>query len=78
MYTYVVIRKLLYYMKFGRVSATPYCNYSLQCILLLDVFCSTLWNLEECKILFPVAIICMIYESTSDELRVDILTSCIY
>ena len=47
-------------MKFERVSATPYCNYSLQYILLLDVFCSTLWNLVEYKILFPVAIICCI------------------
>ena len=47
-------------MKFGRVTATPYCNYSLLCILLLNVFCSTLWNLVEYKILFPVAIICCI------------------
>ena len=47
-------------MKFGRISATPYCNYSLLCILLLDVFCSSLWNLVEYKILFPVAIICCI------------------
>ena len=60
MYTYVVIRKLLYYMQFGTVSATPYCNFSLQCILLLDIFCSTLWNLAEYKILFLVAIICSI------------------
>ena len=45
-------------MKFGRVSDTPYCNYSLLCILLLDVFWSTLWNLVENKLLFPVAIIC--------------------
>ena len=47
-------------MKSGRVSATPFCNYSLQCTLLLDVFCSTLWNLVEYKILFPVANICCI------------------
>ena len=40
--------------------ATPYCNYSQLCILLLDVFCSTIWNLTEYKILFPVAIICCI------------------
>ena len=38
---YVVIHNLLYYMKFGRVSASPHCNYSLLCILLLDVFCSS-------------------------------------
>ena len=30
---------------FIRVSATPYSNYSLLCILLLKVFCSTIWNL---------------------------------
>ena len=47
-------------MKFGRVSATSCCNYSLLCILSLIVFCSTLWNLIEYKILFPVAIICYI------------------
>ena len=29
---------MLYYMKFGRVSATPYYNYSLLCMLLLDIF----------------------------------------
>ena len=57
---YVVINNLLYYMKFGRVSATSYCNYSLLCIALLDLFCSILWNLVEYKILFPVAIICCI------------------
>ena len=54
---YVAIHKLLYYMKFGRVSAIPYCNYRLLCILLLDIFCSTLWNLVEYKTPFPVAII---------------------
>ena len=54
---YVAIHKLLYYMKFGRVSAIPYCNYPLLCILLLDIFCSTLWNLVEYKTPFPVAII---------------------
>ena len=47
-------------MKFGRVSATPPCNYSLLCILLLNVFCSTLWNLAEYKLLIPVALICCI------------------
>ena len=47
-------------MKFGRVSATPYCDYSLLCILLLDIVFSTLWNLVEHKILFPVAIICCV------------------
>ena len=57
---YVVIHNLLCYMKFGRVSATPHCNYSLLCILLLDVFCSTLWNLVGYKILFPVTLICCI------------------
>ena len=36
----VLIHNLLHYMKFGKVSATPYYNYSLLClcILLLDVF----------------------------------------
>ena len=43
-------------MKFGRASATPYFNYSLLCIL-LDVFGSTIWNLVDYKLLFPVAIL---------------------
>ena len=47
-------------MKFGRVSATLHCNYSLLCVSLLNVFYSTLWNLVEYKIPFPVAIICCI------------------
>ena len=42
---HVAIHNFLYYMKFIRVSATPYSNYSLLCILLLKVFCSTIWNL---------------------------------
>ena len=45
-------------MKFGRVSATSYCNYSLLHILLLDVFCSAVWNLVEYKLIFPIAILC--------------------
>ena len=48
------MHNLLYYMKFGRVSATPYSNYSLVCILLLDTFCSIIWNFVEYKLLFPV------------------------
>ena len=56
---YVAIHKLVVLYEIW-VSATPYCNYSLLCILLLDVFCSTFWNLVEYKILFPVAIICCI------------------
>ena len=44
-------------MKFVRVSATPYCNYILLCILLLDVFCSTIWNLVEYNLRFPVAVL---------------------
>ena len=51
---------MLYYMKFGKVSATSYCNYFLLRILLLDVFCSTLWNLVDYKLLFLEAIICCI------------------
>ena len=47
-------------MKFERVSATPYCNYSLLCILLLDAYCSTLWDMVACKILFLVPITCCI------------------
>ena len=35
-------------------------HYSLLRIKLVDVFCSSLWNLVEYKILFPVAIICCI------------------
>ena len=57
---YLVIQNLLYYMKFGRVSATPHCNYSLLCILLLDVFCSTLWNLVEYKLLVPATLCCIL------------------
>ena len=56
----VVIQNLLYYMNFERVSATPYYNYFLLCILLLDVFCSTIWNLVEHKLLFLAAILCCI------------------
>ena len=49
---HVVILNFLYYMKFIRVSATPYSNYSLLCILLLKVFCSTngTWYSEFCTI----------------------------
>ena len=47
-------------MKFGRVSATPYCNYSVLYILLLDVFFSIMWDLAEYKLFFPVAILCCI------------------
>ena len=47
-------------MKFGRVLATPYWNYFLLCILLLDVFCSTVRNLVEYKLLFPVVVLCCI------------------
>ena len=54
----VVILNLLYYMKFRRVSATPYWNYSLLYFLLLKVFCSTIWNLVEYKLIFLVAILC--------------------
>ena len=52
-------------MKFGRVSATPYCNYYLLCILLLDVFCSPICNLIEYKLLFPVAILCYVLTTRS-------------
>ena len=48
------MHNLLYYMKFGRVSAISYSNYSLLCILLLDAFCSIIWNFVEYKLLFPV------------------------
>ena len=47
-------------MKFRRVLAAPYSNYSLLCILLLDIFCSTIRNLVEHIILFPVVILCCI------------------
>ena len=43
-------------MRFGRVSDTPYCNFSLLYVLLLDVFCSTPWNLLKYTLLSPVAI----------------------
>ena len=45
-------------MKFRRVSATPYSNYSLLCILLLDKFFSTIWNLVEYELLFPAVFLC--------------------
>ena len=35
-------------------------RYSLLYIIILDVFCSTIWNLVEYKLLFPVAILCCI------------------
>ena len=57
---YLFIHNLLYYMKFGRVSATPYCNYSLLCVLSLDVYFSTTWNLVDYKLLFLVTILCCI------------------
>ena len=49
--------KNLHFIEFRRVSATPCCNYSLLYILLLDVSCSTVWNLEKHKLLFAVAIL---------------------
>ena len=48
-------------MKFGRVSGTPYCNCSLLYILLLDVFCSTVSNVVEYKLLFRVAILYYVF-----------------
>ena len=54
------MHNLLYFMKFGTVSDTPYFNYSLLCMLVLDVFCSTRWNLIEYKLLFSVIIFCYI------------------
>ena len=64
---YLKFINLLYYIKFGRTSviiltnflqySQNYGNYSLLCILLLEVFCSTMWNLVEYKLLFPVAIL---------------------
>ena len=50
--------QLFCYMNFRRVSATPYSNYSLLCTLLLKVFSSTIWNLLEYKLLFPVVSFC--------------------
>ena len=54
---YVVIHNLVYYIKFGIASATHYHNCSLLCILLLDVFCSTIWKSVEYKLLLAVAIL---------------------
>ena len=56
-HTHFVILYSLYYIECGRVSASPYCTFSLLYILLLDVFCSTIWNLKEYKLLGPVAIL---------------------
>ena len=48
-------------MKFRRVLATHYSNYSLLCILLSNAFWSTIWKLVEYKLLFPVGIFwCML------------------
>ena len=58
---YVAMLNLLHYIKLGKVSATPYCNYSLLYFLLLDIFCSTIWDFVEYRLLFPVAILCCIY-----------------
>ena len=49
---------LFYYMKFGRLSGTSCCYYSLLHISLLKVLCSTIWNLVEYKLFFLVAILC--------------------
>ena len=54
---YVVMLNLLHYIKLGKVSATPYCNYSLLYFLLLDIFCSTIRDFVEYRLLFPVAIL---------------------
>lgn len=51
------MRNLLYYMEFGKVSVTPYCNYS---FLLPDVSCNTIRDLVEYELLFSVAIFCCI------------------
>ena len=48
----------LYYIKFGRISATPFFYYSLLYVLLLNVFFSTIWHLVEDKRLFLRAIHC--------------------
>ena len=56
----VIMHNLLYFMKLRIVSDTPYFNYSLLCMLVLDVFCSTRWNLIEYKLLFSVVIFCYI------------------
>ena len=53
---YVVILNWLCYIKFIRVSA--YCNYPLVYILLLDVFCRTIWVVVEYMLHLPVAILC--------------------
>ena len=58
---YVVMLNLLHYIKLGKVSATPYCNYSLLYFLLLDIFCSTIWDFVVYRLLFPVANLCCIY-----------------
>ena len=58
---YTLMYTLLYSIfctKFGRVSVTPYCNYSSLYILLLHVSCSTIWDLIEYELLSPVAILC--------------------
>ena len=62
MYTLFVIHTFSYYTEFERVSAaTPYWNYSLLYILLLDIFCITIWNLVVYKLLFPaVTIYCIL------------------
>ena len=54
---YTLLYTICCTMKFRRVLPSPYSNYSLLCIL-LDVFCSTIWNLGEHTILFPVVILC--------------------
>ena len=58
---YVVMLNLLHYIKLGKVSATPYCNYSLLYFLLLDIFCSTIWDFVEYRLLFLAANLCCIY-----------------
>ena len=52
-------------MQLGRVKGNPYCNCFLLYILLLDVFCSTIRNLVEYKLLFRVAILQFIFVTIS-------------
>ena len=56
---YYILHLLLHLLLYITYTVYYYINVILY-ILLLEAFCSTLWNLAEYKILFPVAIICCI------------------
>ena len=61
---HVIIHNMLYYIELGRVSTTPYCNYSLLfiCYYAFFLVLNGTWHAllgmrHEYKVLFPIAIL---------------------